>query len=855
MIPPPHITAVSLTAAGGAGTNLCADQAQILTITGTGFRTDLNPTVTIGNHTFTGTETATTITVTIPAGTFTAAETSVAGTIFTVKVTNPEGCSAPAGTDPISVAQVTAFPSCAVLGTLSISPRFGYQFRDTPVSITNVFSAPATKGFSGALPKVSILAPLAATPGTTQSIPMRGIAFVDPKTVTAVVPVCSGTSFGAPSGAAASDCPGIATGGPYEVQVIDPVSGQGSIVAAFTVVANPPPLVTNLNPGSISTSGASVTVTGANFDATSTVLLGTPATGGVEFCTVPVSSRPAGQIIVNVPASLNAGCYIEDAAGNHTTTGATGFSLSTPSATGGGQYLVRVQHGTDVSSGDFAALLVTGSSFNPFDGGVAKATMVTARGQAGSVIAFDDLGQPFLYVTGGSTNGTDALSSVEVAPVGLFGDLGGNCTSSGCTFRVLDRTPLPAARAGISLVQRSIGGSVGTSYLYAIAGRTAAGAPQNTIYQAQVLRTLDAPTMRQITAGAGAGPGAGAWYYRVSALGISADVPETLPSDEESVGLDATHTQPTIHWGCVAGATSYRIYRNATAVGVSNSEVVLKDVTPGCSGTGAGTMSATDDGTATAGTTKPLPHGALGAWNTAGTLSTSRFDGQARTLPNATQDILVMGGCTAASGPGCGTSTTSVEKLTFTNPTDSTPGSVSAIGSGFAARDRFGVGIATAGTADVAAGKTFVLVFGGEANGSEITGGSSTVAVADIAAEGATPAFTFASTGGPNNIGVGGWTDIVANQGFSLQIKSSNQAIDTVSGSLGTGPFSTTGGFGVSFNNTGGVSYTAGGDRFLCGEQLFRAFIYIVGGFPSGAASGVPAAYAAPTNTVELFEY
>jgi len=51
------------------------------------------------------------------------------------------------------------------------------------------------------------------------------------------------------------------------------------------------------------------------------------------------------------------------------------------------------------------------------------------------------------------------------------------------------------------------------------------------------------------------------------------------------------------------------------------------------------------------------------------------------------------------------------------------------------------------------------------------------------------------------------------------------------------------------------VSYTAGGDRFLCGEQLFRAFIYIVGGFPSGAASGVPAAYAAPTNTVELFEY
>ncbi len=851
VVPPPQITAVSLTASGGTGTTLCADQAQTLTITGTGFRSDKLPSVAIGAHTFTAaTSTATTATVTLPAGTFAGAETSAAGTVYTVQLTNPEGCMAPFGTAPVAPAQITAFPSCTVLGTLSVSPRFGYQFRDTPVTITNNFTTPASQGFSGALPKVTIVAPLVSG-GPAQSIPLRGVAYADPKTVTAVVPVCSGTSFGPPTGVDTTTCPGIAPGGPYDFQVFDPVSGQGKIVGAFTVVSSPPPLVTNLNPGSISTGGAMVTVTGSNFDATSSVLLGTPVVGGVEFCTVPVSSRAAGQIVVAVPSSLSTGCYVEDAAGNHTTTGATGFTLSTPGTAGGGQYLVRVQHGTDVASGDFAALLVTGTSLNPFDGGVAKSKLVTARGQAGAVIAFDDLAQPFLYVAGGSTNGTDALASVEVAPVGLFGDLGGDCTSSGCTFRVLDRTPLPSARAGLSLVQRSVGGSAGTSYLYAIGGRTAAGAPQNTVYRAQVLRSADAPTMRQITTGLGAGPGAGVWYYKVAALAVSADVPESLPSDEESASLDATHTQPTIKWGCTAGATGYRLYRTKGGSAVSNTEVMLKDVTAACSGPGAGTMTATDDGATASGTLKPLPHGALGKWNTAGTLTTSRFDQQARTLPDDHQDILVLGGCTAASGAGCGTSTTSVEALSFSTSAALDP-TIASAGSGFVARDRFGVGIATSGTANVAAGKSFVLVFGGETNGTEIPGNSASRAqVASIADF----VFTNPSISGSSAFGEGGWADIVANQVFSLQTKTNNSTISTVSGTLGAGPFSLSTDFSLALNNTGGVSYAVGGTRFLPGEQLFRAFIYVVGGFPSDATSGVPAVYGAPTNTVELFEY
>ena len=197
VVPPPDITAVSLTATGGAGTFLCADQPQTLTITGTGFRTDQNPTVTIGAHSFAGTSTGTTVTVSIPAGTFLPAETSAAGTVYTVHVTNPEGCTAPFGSAPQAPVQITAFPSCTVLGTLSISPRLGYQLSDTPVTITDAFNQPATQPFSGALPKVFIVAPLASG-GSAQQIPLRSVAFVDQHTITATVPVCRDPSAPAP---------------------------------------------------------------------------------------------------------------------------------------------------------------------------------------------------------------------------------------------------------------------------------------------------------------------------------------------------------------------------------------------------------------------------------------------------------------------------------------------------------------------------------------------------------------------------------------------------------------------------------------------------------------------------------
>ena len=115
----------------------------------------------------------------------------------------------------------------------------------------------------------------------------------------------------------------------------------------------------------------------------------------------------------------------------------------------------------------------TADTFNPSDVGVTgQATLNTARGDHATAVGTDDLGNPYLYAAGGST-GTAPLASVEVAPIGLFGDLGGACTGGACKFRLLGRTPLPSARTGLQLVPRTIAGD--TTSLYALGGKTGTG--------------------------------------------------------------------------------------------------------------------------------------------------------------------------------------------------------------------------------------------------------------------------------------------------------------------------------------------------------------------------------------------
>src|SRR5207237_8430300 len=102
------------------------------------------------------------ITVTVSPGTIPAASLAPAGSSLVVQVTNPEGCFAPYKADPIDfgISGAKAFANCQRLGTLAIDPRFRWQFQHPAVTITNNFSLPVTKAFSGGAPHVSIIAPV-----------------------------------------------------------------------------------------------------------------------------------------------------------------------------------------------------------------------------------------------------------------------------------------------------------------------------------------------------------------------------------------------------------------------------------------------------------------------------------------------------------------------------------------------------------------------------------------------------------------------------------------------------------------------------------------------------------------------
>jgi hypothetical protein len=760
-----------------------------------------------------------------------------------VRITNANGCTA-----DVPSAFNAAVASCPVLGTLLVTPRFGWEQQNQPVTITNQFSQPATQPFSGGAPQAFILAPIKGTPGN-QRVPLRRVAFLDQGTITAVVPTCTGLS---PS-LVPSDCTaGLQAGGPYDIDVVDPSGATGRIARAFTVVLDQPPAFaagpSALNPASIN-AAATVRISGAHFDTPvnqhATVFLGTPATGGVQFCPVP----PAGggttndtTLDVAVPASFAAaGCYVE--APNGTRTPGAGFSL-TP-----GLYLVRVQHTGDVAFADYSGLIVVASSFNPTDDGVASSTLSTARGSAGAAVGTDDLGQPFLYVVGGSTNGTDELASVEVAPIGPFGDLGGDCTQSGCKFRALDRTPLPSARAGLNLVARTVTND--TTYLFAIGGRSGTTA-SSAVTRAQVLRNIDAPVVTSTGTVAGTLQ-AGTWYYRVSAIRPASDAKnpagETLASDEQPITLGAAGGAK-ITWACTT-AQKYRVYRTASPNQPSGTEALLaeQNANAGCvPGTGE---SFTDDGSGsiTAGT-KPLPAGALGAWAASGEgvpqLGAARFEAASRLVGNT---IYVVGGCSSGTGSpvACNSADLAdMERARFAAAGDTAPGAFS--GSGTAvlgtARRRHSLAVADAASVPNFAGnttKSYLVAAGGQNGTGDISGHGKTVEIADLSV--GSPSFTTASD--DQNLGSGGWAEIQAGL-FFWEMSSTARSSSPKAICSGTG-CDTAGSFDFR-TNSGFPTYQAGGARYLAGEQLFRAFIYVVGGFTTTGLG-------TPSNSVERIVY
>ncbi|HEY3356129.1 MAG TPA: IPT/TIG domain-containing protein [Polyangia bacterium] len=655
VVPPPTITGVDA---------LCADTASALTIHGTGFLP--GATVTVGGTTYTDVTVAddgTTITVpafTLPLGAYDVTVTNKDGcgvtatgalevvpapsvfgvdpnvvysgvatpvTIYgkdfaagvtvlildgsgaqvgdpltpssiaadgrTLEVTIPQGLTA--GTYSITVklggcgtalTNALTVVDTATVRVCSVAPPFGWTGEDTAVTIHGG-TCTGTAGFV-ATPRAWIVLP-------DTLVPLNNVSFVSAAEIHAVVPA------------------GIAAGS-YPLLVQNPSGAIGFLADAFTVVANPVPVVTNVAPANaVSGVAQPVTISGTNFRAAGggpAVTLVSQAGASVALTNVAVVSPT--QVTAIVPATVLTGTYLV--------------------------HLVNLDENT--FGPDWASFIVTGPSAK-LTGFVNTGKPLPQAREGHAMLGGSVTNQArFLYVIGGDTAPTTPLDTVVANPLDAFGDLS--------DWQVL-RSRLPAARTGL-------GGAQAGHFLYVAGGRDGSGVASAEVLRAEVLLPADAPanirpTLDFVTTGAGLA--AGTWYYRVAAV-MRPDDPtnpagEGLPSDEVVMRAPAVGTLKwviTLTWDAVPRADHYRIYRTPAADGTSGEEVLLAD------NLAATTFS--DNGTATPGAATPMPQGSTGVWTVAGTLQTARADAGAAVAHDAAGNayFYVVGGQTGWPNTG-----------------------------------------------------------------------------------------------------------------------------------------------------------------------------------------------------------
>jgi len=855
IVPPPTIASITvlippLPTSDGTialdGANFEPGSTPTVTISGPGL-----PTVTLVNVTVVN---ATRVTAVVPANT--------PEGIYNVTITNPDGCS-------FTLPHVFAI-SYNSLGALALDPRFGWQLKNQGITIYNTPTG-SQKTFSGGAPQGWIVAPIKTNPTIAVEIPLRRIAYLSPTVITAAVPDCSGINAAPITDAT---CPnGIQPGGPYPIKIRDPNGAIGVIPAAqgFWVLADPPPTITSIAPASIDTNGlpsslgSALVATGQNFGSGAQLQLVFPnGSGGTRACNLGVTGRSATSIQAPVPTSLPASSCVElDSSGNQTAATA-GFTLSV------GLYVVRVQNTTNPAYANYSGLIVTNPSLNPRNGDALSSILSVARADFPLLEASDDLGNQFLYALGG-TDGTHVLASVEVAPVTLFGDLGGDCSSSPCKFRLLDRTQIgmgnmgnsPEPRRGMAAVVRTVAND--TSYIYLIGGVNSSGTALKVVERAQVLKASDAPSLSAPDTVAGGNLSAGTYYYRVSAVQSTSNPlnpgGETLASDEQPITVNAG-AQAVLSWTCIPGVQKYRVYRTGAANAISGTEVLLTEVTPSAACTGSPLPAETyyDTGALTPSGDKPLPPGALGRWASQPSLEVERGNAAAKLLGD---QLYVAGGfCSTFPATGCsaaGADLASVETAAFpVGSADS--GSFSSAGTLQKARRRFALTVADATTAPSSFSSTspnntkdaWLVVVGGDSAGAVITG-LPVIEVGQVQnSSGVITSPSFADSGYTAPGTHGGWSEIAGNDLFEAGTTStgtfdfhSNRTCPDTGGQVGQ--CTSAASFKGTLNSTG-ISYSAGGDRYLGGETLFRAYVYVAGGFPTDVST-------MPSATIERIIY
>jgi hypothetical protein len=517
---------------------------------------------------------------------------------YDLTVTNPEGCSA------TLVAAFTVVIPPPIDLCDHVDPAFGWINGRTRIEL-----CADNSGGRGLLPVPEVFLILddhTEVPLIREAFLFAHVAaggFADASLMSAVVP-----SSQEPRGA------GLVVGGPYDLRVENPDGAMSILRDAFTLVADPPPVISSISPEQGETGGtANLEVRGSGFK--------DPATGNARILFLA-----ADQAVGATCAAPS--CFFCGTPAWHSV---QAVSCAPPlAAMAAGSYLVRYEHLDDGSFGELAAFSVTNPSGNLESDTAPMPPLFTQRWAHGAVVARDSLGNRFLYVVGGRSNltATSALDSVEVAAITRFGEL--------AAWQTLP-VHLPRALSGMGLCRQG-------DYLFAVGGADDTDGVRAEVLRARVLGDDTAPVILAPTAESAGSLGAGTYSYRVSAvMGMGSDNEggESLASDAESIRLNDDGAV-RVRWEAVSGATSYRVFRTATANEVADGEVFLAAVT------GTDYL---DDGSATPGTDVPQPPGALGQWLVAGTLTLPRTDAMVTVAhdPADVPFLYVLGGVTSGS--------------------------------------------------------------------------------------------------------------------------------------------------------------------------------------------------------------
>jgi hypothetical protein len=430
------------------------------------------------------------------------------------------------GCDAVLAAGVTIEADATIaLLTPALTPQFGQENTEVAVNV----SAKATADLLA--DEVNFQAtPRAYLSGSGASLvaePLRAVAFDDEQRLTAIVP-------------------DTLPAGLYDLVVVNPDGSVGFQAGAYEATVVAPPVIDDVTPTQLDNDvDRPIAISGSNFaNPTTDIEVTLECLGPTDTVATTIG-----------PLTLDPGAT------------ATALIATVPSGiTHGSICVVRVTNTANDTFDEFSALTMTNpaSKLPPFQAGT---ELVQGRRAPAAALGAATREARFVYAIGGDDgNPGSALTSVEAAPIGRFGDLG--------AWRTL-ATELPV---GLTLAQASGGGR----YVYLFGGLVA-GATSPAIRRAVVLDPADAPEISDVDlrffATPDADPGTrdglapGAWTYVISAV--------LDPADTDNPGGESLRSEPItlyapdvpdgvevqLGWAAAFGAdgtteaVTYRIYR------------------------------------------------------------------------------------------------------------------------------------------------------------------------------------------------------------------------------------------------------------------------------------------------------